>query len=359
MTLIAAYKIHDITILMGDFLLTDDTTRKKHIFIPTKPELSEVKPESGKRRIAGFRKKVHIINELFAVGFTGYLQPGKAILNELDRKYSNRAPGFNDLKSTLIKIKCDYKDKAEIAGWICKNRPICFHWRGDQPKYLFVRDSVFTGSGGEHFKELLSDQDFSGLSQQIKTSYEKAIFKGLVKSGKVLMTELSTGTNLDEYYGFGTEIIFWNGSKLEYNKKLSYVFWNIIIEETNNLRVMPANICCTYQNFSEFSVIQTTHLGLKKNGQGFEAKNTYVMAVTPIHDEMKDLDVRKRVGRLKIDSEYLFTGIHVHNPKNNLTGRITFINKQGDDFVLSKVENNYIQINIRQIHDLIPKQLFN
>ncbi len=61
MTLLAAFTIHDIPILMGDFLLTDEQVNTNHIFYPTRPELKGVKPSPGERRICGLSKKIHII----------------------------------------------------------------------------------------------------------------------------------------------------------------------------------------------------------------------------------------------------------------------------------------------------------
>lgn len=74
MTLVAAFSVNGVPALVGDFLITDNYPHANHIFLPTKPDLRNKKPESGKRRICGVRKKIHKIGERLVVGFTGDLR---------------------------------------------------------------------------------------------------------------------------------------------------------------------------------------------------------------------------------------------------------------------------------------------
>ena len=63
MTLVASFKLREIPVLVGDFLLTDDQVGIKHDHLSTIPELKETKSTLQRRRIAGLRKKIHKIGE--------------------------------------------------------------------------------------------------------------------------------------------------------------------------------------------------------------------------------------------------------------------------------------------------------
>ena len=145
MTLVASFRLNDIPILIGDFLLTSNNYNN-HNFIPTKPELAKRKPEKGERRIYGVRKKIHIIGGKLAIGFTGELQPGKYILRHIKQKFSSETPSVIKLKSLLTSIKCVNKAKTEFTGWIIEKRPKCFYWSGKKPRELIITNCYFGGS---------------------------------------------------------------------------------------------------------------------------------------------------------------------------------------------------------------------
>jgi hypothetical protein len=85
LTIVAALKIEGIPALIGDFLLTDKL-EYDHSWLPTRPkELPYPRPLP--RRIRDLRRKLHLINERFIVGFTGSFNAGAETFGELERLF--------------------------------------------------------------------------------------------------------------------------------------------------------------------------------------------------------------------------------------------------------------------------------
>jgi hypothetical protein len=317
--------------------------------------------EKGERRIYGVRKKIHIIGGKLAIGFTGELQPGKYILRHIKQKFSSETPSVIKLKSLLTSIKCVNKAKTEFTGWIIEKRPKCFYWRGKKPRELIITNCYFGGSGSVHFKQSLRKANYSGMSSNIKTAFEKAKYIGVHKSASILFEELGEAENLKFNYGFGAEIILWNGTGFEYNPKLTSVFLNIFIDDKNNLQINPANVACVYENRGEYSIMQVIHLGIKPDSEaGFEAKNTYVSVITPIYDDMDNFDP-KVVGRLTLESKLWFIGISVNNQKKRMNLKLSIVSENGGDVSEPIVDykNGMLLFNIKNIHDMLPPKIFN
>lgn len=360
MTLLAAFKIHNVPVLIGDFLLTDELVDVGHIFLPTKPDLAGVIPKNGKRRICGLRKKVHIIGNRIAVGFTGSLTPGRYLIKKLHEKFSIENPSVSRLKNFLKELKFVEKKKTELTGWIWEKRPLCFHWTGKSPDKIKIIDSVFTGSGGAHFRKGISNIDCSGLSPELTTSLDRAIYVGACKTGNVLLDELCSSENLNHYYGYGTEIIIWDGKRFFYVDKMVYAFWNILISENNMLYVNPANVCAVYKNLGEFSAVQITHMKPKKeNNSGLEATDTFVQVITPIYDEMKNFDPRT-IGRISMESEFWYSGIILYNPKKRINARFSIVSECRENIdSFTQFKDGVLYLNLKQLRDNLPPQIMN
>ena len=119
MTLVAAFPLRGIPALIGDFLLTDNQENVNNNFLPTKPNLQNVKPGAGRRRIAGFRKKIHKINGKLIVGFTGDLNQGIVLIKGLVKQFTNKVPTLIELQEFLDKVVVKNKDRLNwLAGFV-------------------------------------------------------------------------------------------------------------------------------------------------------------------------------------------------------------------------------------------------
>lgn len=358
MTLVAVCRFEDVPVLVGDFLITDEAVGWPHMFLPTYPGLRDEVAKPGQRRVVGMRKKVHIINDRFAVGFTGHLTAGKEILKVIKAEFGDKIEvSLDALKSLLSKFGNIKRHDAELAGWIIADRQYLFYWNIKNASELNIREEVFIGSGGKHFRELLINATASGMSPAITDKFDKATYLGVTNLGKLLATELSTKANLEHAYGYGGEIILWDGDKFVYHPKISFFFWNVIVDG-DAIFVTPSDVSCVYENFGEYSCVQVAHLSFD-NGV-LRATNTYVMAITPMYDEMKGFDPSV-VGRLDLRATTFFNGFGINNPKKKLGGVLALASDgQGDAPIFSlgkKGTLDGLQLNLRMLHSMIPAEL--
>lgn len=320
MTLIAAFSIEGVPVLVGDFLLTDNATANPHMFLPTHPELSAQSPKLLGARIAGLSKKIHVVNDRFAVGFTGRVDDGARILRTLVAEFSLAAPSLLALEKALSPFNHKTKGFAQVIGWTASSRPVCFEWKSNDTNAPLLVNSVFAGSGGVPFRNSLTEAATSEISPNIKTAVEKAQFVGISEVGGVLATELMGLDNLKAFYGYGAELIFWTGVKFSYVPKICFCFWNAGINRDGTFFLNSSNVMALYQSFGEFSALQVAHIGPSPNGESkLVANNTYVTAITPLHDKMPELDPRT-IGRIPVASDFYFNAIAAKDERSGKTG---------------------------------------
>ena len=359
MTLVAALKVEDVPVLLGDFLITDNANQR-HAFLPTAPHLRNLVPGKGGLRIRGLRKKIHKINERLVVGFTGELQPGVFLLKALKAEFADGAATIRRLQSFLRDLCFHRKDRCALVGWCWEKRPICFRWNGVRPDNVELPASAVAGSGaGEFEAEMQMRPDAVGHSR-LSTAYEKAVYIASCKAGKILLRELIDAKNLESGYGFGAELMLWTGSGFQYVRELSYAFWNMEITPSNRISVAPSNVCAVFRNHGEYSVVQVTHLQPKTSAQnGLQASNTFVQVITPMYDEMKAFDVSS-LGRQSMESSQWFSGIMIRNPATSKQAVCSIVSESRSEiepFVCYK--DGHLQLNMRQLQEIVPLELLN
>jgi hypothetical protein len=364
MTMIAAFRINDVPVLMGDFLVSDKLRGVKHSYISTMPHLSQAQPEPGRSRVRSLIKKIHKIGDRLVVGFTGRLNEGTDLMKELHKRYgTSKAIRYRDLQSFLSSQRFSGEKNMELIGWIWEERPLCFHWKEVNPELLNIVPSAYTGSGGKHFHDEIMRADFCGISDQLKTAVEKAIYISTTKAGKVLMCELTGGRNITEHaYGFGAEAIYWDGAKFSYVENVVFAFWNIVIGPHNELRVMPGNLIALYRNFGEYTVAQISHLELKENpADGLETKHTDLHVVTPIYDDMLSFDV-STVGRQSFDAKLWCSGVRIEDPTKSLTAMFNITECSEDVERFTNYQDGELRLNLGWLKkqlDQLPNKILN
>lgn len=355
MTLVAAFSIEHVPVIVGDFLLFDKQLEKAHIFLPTKPELATEPAKKLGLRIVGFRKKVHRINERLVIGFTGRIDDGQAIVAKLFETYSDSAPSLKQLSDTLSQFNKNTKGITQVVGWTAPKRPVCFSWVSNNSDGAIKVPGVFGGTGGTPFKISLTNVGASGISPEIKTAVERAQFIGVSKACSVLLEELHIGSakNLEAFYGFGAEIAYWNGAKFDYVPKTTLVFWNTRILQDSRFQLAPANVMAVYENRGDFSALQISRVGPSKDGD-IEAKETWVNVIPPMHDQMPNLDPAS-VGRLNIQADFYFHAVTVTDERSGKFGILKLVTNKDGCSTFKCVQNagkDLFEVNIRELSEM-------
>jgi len=358
MTLVAAFPLRGIPVLVGDFLLTDNQINKNHEYLSTRPGIQKTKSTLNFRRIAGLRKKIHKINDRFIVGSTGDLVPCEILIKALVKEFSTKEATKTGLDNFLSGISIPNKHNTKLVGWYCDNRPLCFAWNGDDNEISIV-SSTYSGSGGKHFHDEIMSSAASGISENFKLELEKVTYIAVAQVGKILLSELMNARNLHYAYGFGGELMLWNGAKFFYVDKIVYTFWQILVNDDNNLKVSFIPIQAVYKNFDTYSVMQITYLGLNTTNSGMEAKNTDYHLLTPLNDCMSDFPI-SNLKKISYDGPLWFTGISVYNPQKALQTVINFVSDGlAENDSVTFYSNGKININLAQVKNALPSDIYN
>lgn len=116
MTLIAAFRIEDIPVLMADMLLTTDDQSAKTSFMPHLPHWGDPPAD---RKIVGVCSKLIILNERLAVAFTGFASAGRLFFADLERRFSRCTPSKDELSKTLTSWNASNVTRGtKVIGWL-------------------------------------------------------------------------------------------------------------------------------------------------------------------------------------------------------------------------------------------------
>lgn len=324
MTVAAALRIEGVPALIGDFLITDNDKKKPYMFLPTRLDLNSDAFRHLDRRVVAVCRKIHIFNDSFVAGFSGSVRAGGEIFSELEQRFSARAPTVLELNDTFQQFNMKYSGCAFVNGWTTHSRPCCFEWSaGPGSRAAKVAESIL-GSGATHFRSLIAGADKRGYSESVTQSWDKAVLRGLATIGGLVTEELSTGKNLESAYGFGGEMILQTSAGFRTVSKFTLLFWNVRIELDGTINYSPKNVAAVYENKGRYTVVQITYL--TPAATGLAAKETYVWAITPIHDQITDLDVAA-IGRLDLSAPYYFVAFFVLDVKSRKSGVLKIVAK--------------------------------
>jgi hypothetical protein len=111
MTLVAAFKINGVPVIVADMLITDEPGTGPHNYLPTRPVSAD--PGPTERRRSGARRKVSLFGNNLIVAFTGTVNAGSTLFADLERRFVNSTAtadqlsfGFRLHPSTQSSLGC-------------------------------------------------------------------------------------------------------------------------------------------------------------------------------------------------------------------------------------------------------------
>lgn len=358
MTLVAALALEGIPTLVGDFLLTvDGVARAQSMYLPTSPHLHRNHP-AGMRRPVSLRRKIELINARLAVGFTGEFGAGVTLFKSLRLAFGNRLPSIVELEgffatSTLRRGAC-----AEVVGWVCANRPICFRWSAAQPLRLLRVDQAISGSGAEHFREEIVPSGVSGHFTD--SAVEKATSRLLALIGKALYSEIGGGGTISNAYGFGLEGLLWNGASFISPPPAVFTFWNVLIDpDRQRVQALYSGLVALSRPTGDVMVWQHHHTSPVPNHLGVESADTHISVITSLSGKGGGVDPRS-LGCSPIRADYWFSAFRVTNAATGKTAKAFLVTGGGEDgsgdFV--SYRDRLLSFNSGELIEMLPPEFF-
>lgn len=193
MTLLAAHRLHDIPVLIGDAICTAQDSQS-------------------------LKKKIYLISPDLAVGWTGYAITASSVIGELRSTFSEKTVKRSDLESFFTSFQCHgmYDRNVKIVGWIIDDQPSPFLWQSSYPSEVFYSDYYFEGSGERYYESLLKSTLLEGLTPNRDGVVNVALAaaqNALMLCGQAFFNEQLDYASWDRTFGFAYEVIVYGDGR--------------------------------------------------------------------------------------------------------------------------------------------------
>jgi len=278
-TLIAAFRINNVPVLMADMLLTTDDKTAKTSFLPHVPHWGAV-PED--RKIIGVCSKLIILNERLAVAFTGFTSAGKLFFSDLERRYAQHTPSKEELSQTLQSWNASNATRGtKVIGWLASSdQPECFEYTAAPGARANWVSHSFGGSGASHFENSILRSDIAGWGTL--TDQEFAQFVSITKANRVVTEDMTTATSLSRHYGYAIEVAQWTGSSFEFNNKFTSIFMSISFLPDGRLATKPEAVRI-YERQKLFALIEQYNFDDHLLPDATKGTGVFVELISPVH----------------------------------------------------------------------------
>jgi hypothetical protein len=285
-TLVAAFKIQGIPVLVGDLLITAEPGIQPHNLLPTRPDLTN--SSATERRRIGVRRKLLLLGEKkLIVGFTGDVNSGSILFKDLYRRFSKNTASPDELHFALRLHNIQLSGKASIVGWLADPDPRCFMWNAKPGSQLQWCPYAILGTGANHFSKIILAADHAGHSENFSPT-ELARFVAATKATRVLGDELGPANTLKNNYGYCLEVASWNGGAFEFEPAITFSFYNVLIGPGDRNQIHPVAVRL-YRHQERFRIIQTVILQKTVGPDGSTGHHVYVDFATGLHDDCDDV----------------------------------------------------------------------
>jgi hypothetical protein len=350
MTVVAAFSAYGIPVLVGDLLITADTSKEESSFLPTSPAAASTLSKDVRAKISGTRKKVHLFGTSLAVAWSGSLLAASSVLKAL-KELSDREQIDKDTLVDFLRSQTGWEeDKFTIflTGWVVKPEVLCFRWNSAWPQEVFFGDRFFDGSGDEVFEALVNEPVSSSIGPRIESNREQAIYSVLAKVGKLISHEVLTGETLRSRFGYCYEVAYFDGENFRYVDEVTYLSWLVRISNSDpRYQAIPSPAIVKYKNFGEYSAVQTVRLDAGSD------IHTFFEVVTPAYSATPELDPAK-IGPLPTNSNLFCNILQINAPTFN--GVAALVNAESDkSFMTFEIRNgkHCFEINMRVVERML------
>lgn len=218
MTLVAAFKFVESPVLVGDFQLTYSDGSS-----------------------AGTRKKICILSDNLALGWTGSLAFAEVALEFLSREVNEQFVDQELLISLLHRLDeiAPEEGDLKLVGWIVTQRHICFSWSSKLPFSVKFSDYAYAGSGESVCLQVFgpSGLNVDGIKIQNQSDIDcflMSLIANLVREEQFSGAEINRGLG----FGFSFECILHDGVRFDYFSNLAFMKISAFFDEKGEIESM-------------------------------------------------------------------------------------------------------------------------
>lgn len=272
MTLVAAYKVDNIPVLISDMALT-------------------------KKDMRSLLRKAYIIAPNLAVAWAGHAIVAKIVIEDMRKVFSCSKP----TKDTVEKFFTSYSAEdfgslhTNFIGWIVDESPICFRWNCLYPKELFYDESFVEGSGEGYFENLRNQNLEEGGSESPPGC--QSTFTVINQVARARFRESLYNSSWDLSFGASYDIFVLEGRCFRFVRSLVYIGWDYHWDSDKKTGVLQqAPVLMKHNCMGDYSILQEA-----LHGDHYDRVTINYLA-RPVFDNMPDIDLSNFP--LTIESDY-------------------------------------------------------
>jgi hypothetical protein len=308
LTALAAFKINDYPVLLGDLLIVGDN---------------------------------------LVIGWTGWPIEAKTVIKELIERNRVAAFTYDSLKSYLDSLDESTKDHLSLVGYVIEHGKVfTFAWGWN--RHVFETPTlgriVVAGIGTDDLEHLFRERLLGELTANMDPGpLGMAVAYSLTLSGYLIQSETDTLHSLRCHYGGGYEIAISNQQgKFTKLDDITYLFWNAEVNEVNkeNLHVeLTPYMVLRYSYVNDILMIRRACLGnhCAMDGQMCTVElsiDKLPYLVPPVYADLKPqdrLELQDSLGQeiWEVNSRFLGNYVLIRRPGQGLLVR-TSIECGGD-----------------------------
>ncbi|MDQ6981590.1 MAG: hypothetical protein Q9M08_01090 [Mariprofundus sp.] len=332
MTLIAAMRVNQIPIILGDLLISRETKDDDlpSVSIPSLHSVNTYLGEDSQLQVVGLSQKVNIISENFCIAWTGRKYQARALIRHLHKKCGGRTVTVKEFKELLDQYPIEKMDDLDCIAYLYDYETKGF-WRKNRNIPMFELDSLedvqVGGTGTPKFIQTI-ERIKDGHIEGEYTSLEESLGRVMGFTSTAFGNQVMKGEGITEGWGGGFEVAYLRGKSFEKVSDVMHLFWTIRELDDGEFEIesSPRFIKSSYQG----ERLRILVCDWSKDSGG---DRLYVV------DPLFDIDKSAPIEVPDTDYKWLIHFFHC-KPLNNAEGFVTHVSRFGSD-------NRPIQIEVK------------
>lgn len=261
MTLVAAFQVDNVPILVGDTRVTG-------------------------REQSTLAKKIYRFGPNFVVAWAGSQVVANLVLKELYKRLHGSWVRKENVEDVLTSFSAEDfgASNAHLIGWIVDEESRCFRWNSGYPKELFYDSHHIDGTGEQYFLNLLTAKRPGGGRGE---GPQYSVLVALNAVNEAITQEVLNPDDWDKSFGFCYELLYFHRGSFAYVDSVTFFMSNYHWDETTKTgEVELGPIISKYTNLSECAIFQ--RMEFDQTNRVVELVN---YPITPTFDPMRHMDL--------------------------------------------------------------------
>jgi hypothetical protein len=348
MTVITGLFTENTGLLLGDILISEETTNEVGIYLPTRGYFSTKRSYDQAYKPSCYFQKVNLLSPKLAIAWSGSMDNAVMYISEIVDSNSHINPEIEK----IIEITNDADPELQILGiMVDKDKYYRFGRNCEQIKKIPIGSLTgYIGGCGADKLETYTENMVLNITSGNPSQKDRLLADAMGIISILLSEEVRSNSTIQNLFGAGYEIVYLDDdNNLKKLSDLTYVFWNVT-KETNLEKRLISPVLINKYFYHEDQLYINSYI--PRDYPNFEHYTTIVPPIFPpflssqtkiIQNQNLNSKFTISIYFTKVDGKIYVTSRFGTNSTE--TCPIIFENSQTDDFkftIDSKIVNDHI-----------------